>query len=58
MTSPRIVFFGTPEFACTILQALIDEKYHIAAVVSQPDKPVGRKHIIVKTPVHALAGGP
>lgn len=55
MTSPRIVFFGTPEFACTILQALIDEKYHIAAVVSQPDKPVGRKHIIVKTPVHALA---
>lgn len=55
MTSPRIVFFGTPEFACTVLQALIDEQYQIAAVVSQPDKPVGRKHEIVSTPVHALA---
>ena len=55
MNSPRIVFFGTPEFACTVLQALIDEEYNIVAAVSQPDKPVGRKHIIESTPVHALA---
>ncbi len=55
MSNERIMFFGTPEFACCILQALIDEKYNVIAVVSQPDKPVGRKHRIEPTPVHALA---
>lgn len=55
MEKPRIVFFGTPEFACVILQTLIDEKQNVVAVVSQPDRPVGRKHIIQPTPVHALA---
>lgn len=55
MTKPRIVFFGTPEFACTVLQALIDEGHQVVAAVSQPDRPVGRKHLIVRTPVHALA---
>ena len=55
MSDERIVFFGTPEFACAILQALIDEKYNVVAAVSQPDKPVGRKHRIEPTPVHALA---
>ena len=52
---PRIIFFGTSQFACRILQELIDEGQNIAAVVSQPDKPVGRRHTIEKTPVHALA---
>ncbi len=52
---PRIIFFGTPKFACAILQELIDEKQNIVAVVSQPDKPVGRKKVIEKTPVHQLA---
>lgn len=38
----RIVFMGTPEFAVGTLQRLIEEKYNVVAVVTQPDKPVGR----------------
>jgi len=38
----RIVFMGTPEFAVQTLKALIDNDYHVVAVVTQPDKPVGR----------------
>ena len=38
----RIVFMGTPEFAVETLKALVDNKYHVVAVVTQPDKPVGR----------------
>jgi len=55
MADLRIVFFGTSGFACRMLQVLHDEKYNVVAVVSQPDKPVGRKRIVEKTPVHALA---
>lgn len=55
MDKPRVVFFGTPEFACAILKTLYEENYPVAAAVSQPDKPVGRKHKIVPTPVHELA---
>lgn len=55
MKQTRIIFFGTTEFASGILQTLIDEGYNVVAVVSQPDKPVGRKHTIQKTPTHALA---
>ena len=55
MEDIRVIFMGTPEFACGILQTLIDEKYHVVAVVSQPDKKVGRKQIITQTPVKALA---
>ena len=38
----RIVFFGTPEFAVPTLEALVTAGYEIVAVVTQPDKPVGR----------------
>ncbi len=51
----NIIFMGTPIFACGILQALIDEKYNVVAVVSQPDKKVGRKQEVVNTPVKKLA---
>ncbi len=33
---------GTPEFAVTSLQALVENQYNVVAVVTQPDKPVGR----------------
>ena len=33
---------GTPEFAVETLKALVDNQYHVVAVVTQPDKPVGR----------------
>lgn len=38
----RIVFMGTPEFAVGTLSHLVDDGYNIVAVVTQPDKPVGR----------------
>lgn len=38
----RIVFMGTPEFAVGTLQALVEGGYNVVAVVTQPDKPVGR----------------
>lgn len=55
MENIRVVFIGTPVFACDILKTLVEENYHVVAVVSQPDKPSGRKHEIKPTPVHALA---
>ena len=38
----RIVFMGTPEFAVETLRALVENQYNVVAVVTQPDKPVGR----------------
>lgn len=38
----RIIFMGTPEFAVETLKALVENGYHVVAVVTQPDKPVGR----------------
>jgi len=40
----RIVFMGTPEFAVGTLQALVEGGYRVVAVVTQPDKAVGRHH--------------
>ena len=55
MNQKNIVFLGTPEFAACILEGLIQQNYNIVAVISQPDKPVGRKKIIVETPVKQIA---
>lgn len=49
-----IVFMGTPDFAVPVLQGLIDN-YKVRAVVTQPDKKVGRDAKIVKSPVKKLA---
>lgn len=38
----KIVFFGTPEFAVTSLDALVSDGFNVAAVVTMPDKPAGR----------------
>lgn len=38
----RIIFMGTPEFAVESLKALVEGGYNVVAVVTQPDKPVGR----------------
>jgi methionyl-tRNA formyltransferase len=38
----RVLFWGTPEFATAPLRALLGEGFDVAAVVTQPDKPVGR----------------
>ncbi|MGX7348788.1 methionyl-tRNA formyltransferase [Dolosicoccus paucivorans] len=52
---PRIIFMGTPQFAQTVLQGLIDEKYDVIGVVTQPDRPVGRKRVLTPSPVKELA---
>ena len=38
----KIIFMGTPEFAVGSLRALVENGYRVVAVVTQPDKPVGR----------------
>ncbi|MQS88671.1 methionyl-tRNA formyltransferase [Companilactobacillus mishanensis] len=53
MTS--VIFLGTPDFSATVLQGLLDAKYDIQAVVTQPDKPVGRKQKLQASPVKELA---
>lgn len=55
MKDMRIVFMGTPDFAAAILKRLIDTGRNVVGVFSQPDKPVGRKQIIMPTAVKALA---
>ena len=42
---------GTPEFSVPILSMLQEEGYSILAVVTQPDRPVGRKKVLTPTPV-------
>ena len=51
----RIVFMGTPEFAVESLKCLVKGGYNVVAVVTQPDKPVGRKQILTPPPVKQCA---
>ncbi|MDK8502963.1 methionyl-tRNA formyltransferase [Aerococcus sp. UMB1112A] len=52
----NIVFMGTPDFAVKSLQALLDQPdYQVVAVVTQPDRPVGRKRRLTPTPVKEVA---
>ena len=51
----KIVFMGTPDFAVSALQALIEAEHKVAAVVTQPDKPRGRGREMQVTPVKACA---
>lgn len=50
----KIVFMGTPEFAVPIVSALKD-KYNVRAIVTQPDKPVGRNGEIRYSPIKQFA---
>ncbi len=51
---PNIIFMGTPDFSVPILKDL-NEKYGVDLVVSQPDKPVGRKRVMTPPKVAAAA---
>lgn len=55
MTGLRIVFMGTPEFACPTLQKLIERGEQVVAVVTQPDRPKGRGQQMMPPPVKVLA---
>lgn len=55
MTGMRIIFMGTPQFACPTLQVLIDRGERVVAVVTQPDRPKGRGQQTLAPPVKLLA---
>ncbi|MCQ8266016.1 methionyl-tRNA formyltransferase [Streptococcus suis] len=52
----KIIFMGTPDFAATVLKGILaDTCYEVVAVVTQPDRAVGRKKVIQMTPVKEVA---
>jgi methionyl-tRNA formyltransferase len=56
MTEPcRVVFLGTPDFAVPVLEALVQAGYTIPFVITQPDKPTGRKQRLTPPPVKEAA---
>jgi methionyl-tRNA formyltransferase len=55
MTGMRIIFMGTPEFACPTLSKMIERGEQVVAVVTQPDRPKGRGQQTLPPPVKVLA---
>ncbi|MGD6775424.1 methionyl-tRNA formyltransferase [Sutcliffiella horikoshii] len=51
----KIVFMGTPDFAVPVLQQIIQDGYEVIAVVTQPDRPKGRKKVLTPPPVKVEA---
>ncbi|GEP79919.1 methionyl-tRNA formyltransferase [Staphylococcus carnosus] len=50
----RVIFMGTPDFSTKVLEMLIAEE-DVIAVVTQPDRPVGRKRVMTPPPVKEVA---
>ena len=55
MTSLRIAFAGTPQFALPALSALLKSEHHVVGVLTQPDRPAGRGQHLRASPVKLLA---
>ena len=55
MRDLRIVFMGTPEFAVTILNGLLEEEYNVVGVITAPDRPAGRGQKVRESDVKAFA---
>ncbi len=55
MCDIKILFMGTPDFACFSLRALLDADLNVTAVVTQPDKPRGRGYTLTPPPVKVEA---
>lgn len=51
----KILYMGTPDFAVEPLKELLKNNYEVCGVVTQPDKPVGRKAILTPPPVKVIA---
>ena len=52
----KLIFMGTPDFSATVLKGLLEsDQYEVLAVVTQPDRAVGRKKEIRMTPVKEVA---
>jgi methionyl-tRNA formyltransferase len=56
MTSLRIAFAGTPQFALPALHALLKSRHQVVGVLTQPDRPAGRGQQLRASPVKLLAG--
>ena len=52
MKKVNILFMGTPEIAVAMLSRLLEDKYRIVGVVTQPDKKIGRKQLLTMPPVN------
>jgi methionyl-tRNA formyltransferase len=56
MNKTKIIFLGTPEFSVPSLRMFLeDSSVEVSSVITQPDKPVGRKAVLVSSPVKILA---
>lgn len=53
--SLKIIFAGTPEFACPTLSALLDSSHQVVSVYTQPDRPAGRGRQLHASPIKQLA---
>nr|WP_263328042.1 methionyl-tRNA formyltransferase [Neobacillus sp. Marseille-Q6967] len=51
----KIVFMGTPDFSVPVLRQIIADGYEVIGVVTQPDRPVGRKKVLTPPPVKVEA---
>ncbi|MEW9501355.1 methionyl-tRNA formyltransferase [Jeotgalibacillus marinus] len=51
----KVIFMGTPLFSVPVLQQIIRDGYEVIAVVTQPDRPVGRKRTLTPPPVKVEA---
>ena len=51
----KLVYAGTPEIAVAPLRAILSAGHEVAAVLTQPDKPQGRKGILTPSPVKRAA---
>ncbi len=51
----KVIFLGTPDFSAEVLSALISSRHEVVGVVTQPDKPSGRGHKLMPSPVKVLA---
>ena len=51
----RILFMGTPDWAVPTLEALVDSDYEVCAVLTQPDRPAGRKKRMQASAVKQLS---
>lgn len=55
MNNKRIVFMGTPEISASVLEGIIFSGYNVVAVIAQPDRPVGRKKVLMPVPTKVVA---
>ena len=53
--SKKIIFFGTPAFAVSCLEKVVEEKFNLVAVVTAPDRPAGRGRKIKSSAVKHFA---